>query len=69
MNKSVKIFTALCISAVIFSSCKKKEEVHGNVAEQENNNKELATMIMFETTVLSVITLPIAIEVINRLFL
>ena len=39
------------------------------LAEQENNNKELATMIMFETTVLSVITLPIAIEVINRLFL
>ena len=39
------------------------------LAEQENNNKELATMIMFESTVLSVITLPIAMEVINWLIL
>ncbi len=45
MNKSVKIFTALCISAVIFSSCKKKEEVHGNIAEQENNTREITATI------------------------
>ena len=45
MNKSVKIFTAVCISAVIFSSCKKKEEVHGNVAEQENNTREITATI------------------------
>ena len=39
------------------------------LAEQENNNKELATMIMFESTVLSVVTLPVAMEVINWLIL
>lgn len=39
------------------------------LAEQENNNKELATMIMFETTILSVVTLPVAMEVINWLIL